>query len=253
MADPSDAEHQARGARGRLPDAPLPSLRLVEAGPTPAGGTLRATPTHGGTPDRLRGLGDDGGGVSSSAPLTIRRCIIEQNDTTSGFGGGVSVGGGGDFHMVASTARDNTANDPFLPIGGVPALPFRCTLDRSLIERSDRRRMTDHRARYGPHNPDETYVAHALPEQLVDLGEVLLNYATLGDRSSPPLLLVPGQTESWWGYEAVMPRLAEHFEVFAVDPRGQGRTPERRAATRSTTWATTSSASSTRSSAAPPT
>jgi pimeloyl-ACP methyl ester carboxylesterase len=37
------------------------------------------------------------------------------------------------------------------------------------------------------------------------------------------LLLVPGQTESWWGYEAAMPRLAEHFEVFAVDLRGQGR------------------------------
>ena len=83
--------------------------------------------------------------------------------------------------------------------------------------------MTNHRARYGPHNPDETYVAHAFPEQLVDLGEVQMNYATLGDKSSPALLLIPGQTESWWGYEAAMPRLAEHFEVFAVDLRGQGR------------------------------
>src|SRR5215475_11091790 len=76
--------------------------------------------------------------------------------------------------------------------------------------------MTRHRARYGPHNPDETYIAHEIPEQLVDLGEVQMNYATLGDKSSPALLLIPGQTESWWGYEAVMPRLAEHFEVFAV-------------------------------------
>ena len=50
-----------------------------------------------------------------------------------------------------------------------------------------------------------------------------MNYATLGDKSSPALLLIPGQTESWWGYEAAMPRLAEHFEVFAVDLRGQGR------------------------------
>src|SRR5215468_9273160 len=83
--------------------------------------------------------------------------------------------------------------------------------------------MTKHRARYGPHNPDETYIAHAFPEQLVDLGEVQMNYATLGDKSSPALLLVPGQTESWWGYQASMPRLAEHFEVFAVDLRGQGR------------------------------
>jgi pimeloyl-ACP methyl ester carboxylesterase len=83
--------------------------------------------------------------------------------------------------------------------------------------------MTDHRARYGPHNPDETYVAHDIPEKLVDLGEVQMNYATLGDGSLPALLLVPGQTESWWGYEAAMRLLAEHFQVFAVDLRGQGR------------------------------
>ena len=83
--------------------------------------------------------------------------------------------------------------------------------------------MTDHRARYGPHNPDETYVAHAIAEQLVDLGEIEMNYATVGDAASPALLLIPGQTESWWGYEAAMPLLAEHFQVFAVDLRGQGR------------------------------
>jgi pimeloyl-ACP methyl ester carboxylesterase len=83
--------------------------------------------------------------------------------------------------------------------------------------------MNDHRARYGPHNPDETYVAHEIPENLVDLGEVRMNYATAGDASSPALLLIPGQTESWWGYEAAMPVLAEHFHVFAVDLRGQGR------------------------------
>lgn len=83
--------------------------------------------------------------------------------------------------------------------------------------------MTEHRARYGPHNPDATYVARSVPEQLVELGEVTLNYATLGEPSQPALLLIPGQTESWWGYEAVLPRLAEHFQVFAVDLRGQGR------------------------------
>jgi pimeloyl-ACP methyl ester carboxylesterase len=36
-------------------------------------------------------------------------------------------------------------------------------------------------------------------------------------------LLIPGQTESWWGYEAAMPLLADRFQVFAVDLRGQGR------------------------------
>jgi len=36
-------------------------------------------------------------------------------------------------------------------------------------------------------------------------------------------LLIPGQTESWWGYEAAMGLLQEHFQAFAVDLRGQGR------------------------------
>jgi len=83
--------------------------------------------------------------------------------------------------------------------------------------------VTDHRSRYGPHDPDATYVAHGVPEQLVDLGEVQMNYATLGDTSAPALLLIPGQTESWWGYEQAMPLLAARFQVFAVDLRGQGR------------------------------
>jgi len=77
--------------------------------------------------------------------------------------------------------------------------------------------------RYGPHNPDETYVAHKFAEQLFDTGEAKLNYATAGDPELPALLLVPGQTESWWGYEQAMPLLAEHFQLYAVDLRGQGR------------------------------
>ena len=70
---------------------------------------------------------------------------------------------------------------------------------------------------------EDIFVAHAYPEQLVDLGEVRLNYATAGDPSLPPLLLIPGQTESWWGYESAMPLLAERFCCYAVDLRGQGR------------------------------
>ncbi|HEY5009152.1 MAG TPA: alpha/beta hydrolase [Caulobacteraceae bacterium] len=77
--------------------------------------------------------------------------------------------------------------------------------------------------RYGPHNPDETYVSHAYPEQLFDTGEVQLNYATAGEASKPALLLVPGQTESWWGYEAAIGLLKDRFQIFAVDLRGQGR------------------------------
>jgi len=76
---------------------------------------------------------------------------------------------------------------------------------------------------YGPDNPDITYVSHRYPEELVDLGEVRLNVACTGAADRPALLLIPGQSESWWGYEAAMDRLAPHFEVFAVDLRGQGR------------------------------
>jgi len=83
--------------------------------------------------------------------------------------------------------------------------------------------MARYRGRFGPHKPDETYIAHDFPEQLVNLGEVEMNYATVGDRSKPALLLIPGQTESWWGYEQALPLLAAHFNAFAVDLRGQGR------------------------------
>jgi len=76
---------------------------------------------------------------------------------------------------------------------------------------------------FGPEHPEATYVPHAFPEQRCDTGEVALNYAIAGDADKPALLLIPGQTESWWGYEAALPLLAEHFQAFAVDLRGQGR------------------------------
>jgi hypothetical protein len=77
---------------------------------------------------------------------------------------------------------------------------------------------------YGPDNPDETYVPHAYPEVTIDLGEVVMNYVAVGDRALPALLLVPGQTESWWGYEKGLGLIAKHFQCFAIDLRGQGHT-----------------------------
>jgi len=68
-----------------------------------------------------------------------------------------------------------------------------------------------------------TFIRHAYDEHIVDLGEVRLNYAAAGEPGQPALLLVPGQSESWWGYEQAMPLLAENFQVYAVDLRGQGR------------------------------
>jgi len=77
--------------------------------------------------------------------------------------------------------------------------------------------------KYGPEHPEQTYVAHAFEERIFDTGEVLLNHAVAGTPDAPALLLIPGQTESWWGYEKAMGLLQEHFQVFAVDLRGQGR------------------------------
>ncbi|MEW6089977.1 MAG: alpha/beta hydrolase [Pseudomonadota bacterium] len=76
---------------------------------------------------------------------------------------------------------------------------------------------------FGPDYPAQTYIAHAYAEQGIDLGEVTMNYAVAGAPESPALLLIPGQTESWWGYEKAMEILSRRFQVFAVDLRGQGR------------------------------
>jgi pimeloyl-ACP methyl ester carboxylesterase len=84
--------------------------------------------------------------------------------------------------------------------------------------------------RFGPDYPIETYVPHNYPEHTVDLGEVAMNYAVTGPEAAPALLLIPGQTESWWGYESAMRLLEADFRAYAVDLRGQGRstrTPER--------------------------
>ena len=62
---------------------------------------------------------------------------------------------------------------------------------------------------------EHIFVSHDFAEQQVDLGEIRMNYATAGHPSLPPLLLIPGQTESWWGYERAMPLLSDHFQVFA--------------------------------------
>lgn len=78
--------------------------------------------------------------------------------------------------------------------------------------------------RYLEHDdhPD-IFTDHRYPEQLVDLGEIRMNHAVAGSSDSPALLLIPGQTESWWGYEQAMDLLADRFQVYAVDLRGQGR------------------------------
>ena len=76
---------------------------------------------------------------------------------------------------------------------------------------------------YAPFRDPRSFVPHAYEERLADLGEIQMNYAQAGSPGKPALLLIPGQTESWWGYEGAMAILAKDFHVFAVDLRGQGR------------------------------
>src|SRR5262245_42018235 len=68
---------------------------------------------------------------------------------------------------------------------------------------------------------NDIFVKHDFPEQTADLGEVTMNYAVSGAAANPALLFIPGQTESWWGYEKVMKLLDKDFHVYAVDLRGQ--------------------------------
>jgi pimeloyl-ACP methyl ester carboxylesterase len=67
-----------------------------------------------------------------------------------------------------------------------------------------------------------TFVPHGFEEHTADLGEIRMNYVVSGDPGRPALLLIPGQTESWWGYEKALPLLAGHFQAHAVDLRGPG-------------------------------
>lgn len=77
--------------------------------------------------------------------------------------------------------------------------------------------------KFGPSFPKATYISHSYTEQVVDLGEVKMNYTVAGPVDACALLLVPGQAESWWGYQKVMNRFENRFRVYAVDLRGQGR------------------------------
>jgi pimeloyl-ACP methyl ester carboxylesterase len=58
--------------------------------------------------------------------------------------------------------------------------------------------------------------------RLVDVGEVRLHVAELGDDAAPPLLLVHGWPQSWWCWRRVAPLLAADFRVLMVDLRGHG-------------------------------
>jgi pimeloyl-ACP methyl ester carboxylesterase len=63
--------------------------------------------------------------------------------------------------------------------------------------------------------------ADVFDSTLVRVGDVRLH--TVQGGAGHPLLLVGGWPQNWYVWRHVMPRLAEHFRVIAVDPRGVGR------------------------------
>ncbi len=72
-------------------------------------------------------------------------------------------------------------------------------------------------------------IPEGFSEQCAQLGDVSLNYV-VGPDNGLPLLLIPGQMESWQGYKRVLPELSKRFQVFVTDLRGHGkssRTPGR--------------------------
>ncbi|MFL6115067.1 MAG: alpha/beta fold hydrolase [Catenulispora sp.] len=55
----------------------------------------------------------------------------------------------------------------------------------------------------------------------VELNGTTLHYVAAGS-SGTPILLVHGFPETWWAFHKLIPPLAEHHRVFAVDLRGFG-------------------------------
>ena len=56
---------------------------------------------------------------------------------------------------------------------------------------------------------------------LVELNGTTLHYVAAGSGGTP-ILLVHGFPETWWAFRRLIPLLAEHHRVFAVDLRGFG-------------------------------
>lgn len=57
-------------------------------------------------------------------------------------------------------------------------------------------------------------------QQLVKANGIRINAITGGE--GPPIVLIHGFPQTWWEWHHVMPLLAEHFSVVAVDLRGAG-------------------------------
>jgi pimeloyl-ACP methyl ester carboxylesterase len=68
-----------------------------------------------------------------------------------------------------------------------------------------------------PSTPASTHLHHAT----VEVNDTILHYVTAGV-SGTPVLLVHGFPETWTAFRKLIPFLAEHHRVYAVDLRGFG-------------------------------
>jgi pimeloyl-ACP methyl ester carboxylesterase len=59
-------------------------------------------------------------------------------------------------------------------------------------------------------------------ERSFNTNDVILNYI-VGPNNGLPLLLIPGQMESWQGYKCVLSELSKIFKIFVPDLRGHGK------------------------------
>jgi pimeloyl-ACP methyl ester carboxylesterase len=88
------------------------------------------------------------------------------------------------------------------------------------------------------HRTEVSGIPTGFTELRLTTGEVTLNYV-VGPGNGLPLLLIPGQMESWQGYKLVLPELSKTFQVFVPDLRGHGKSTRTPGTTRTTSAATT--------------
>ena len=65
-------------------------------------------------------------------------------------------------------------------------------------------------------------IPEGFEELRYSMGDVMINYVE-GPDNGLPLLLIPGQMESWQGYKCVLPELSQRFHIFVPDLRGHGK------------------------------
>lgn len=78
-------------------------------------------------------------------------------------------------------------------------------------------------ARVAPSLVTDAALVRTLPgfaEGHADVNGVRLHYVAGG--SGAPVVLLPGWPETWWAFHKIMPELARHHRVIAVDLRGMG-------------------------------